>query len=52
MKRAWKDEAIPGSPVIVMRSTWMRYGMPVGCIAMMLPGAGYLLRGGTLEFES
>lgn len=41
-----KDGAVPGGP-IAKRSLFMRYGMLICCIAMMLPIAGYLLSGGT-----
>ena len=45
-KLASKDGVIPGRSV-AKRSLFMRYGMLVCCVAMMLPIAGYLLSGGT-----
>ncbi len=45
-KLASKDGAVSGSPT-AKRSLFMRYGMLVCCVAMMLPIAGYLLSGGT-----
>lgn len=44
---ALNDGAVPGG-LAAKRSLFMRYGMLVCCIAMMLPVASYLLRGGTL----
>ena len=45
-KPASKDGAVSGGPT-AKRSLFVRYGMLVCCIAMMLPIAGYLLSGGT-----
>ena len=45
-KPASKDGAVSGGPT-AKRSLFVRYGMLVCCIAMMLPVAGYLLSGGT-----
>lgn len=45
-KFASKEEAVLGGPA-AKRSLFMRYGMLVCCIAMMLPIAGYLLSGET-----
>ena len=42
-----KDGAVSSGPT-AKRSLFRRYGMPVCCIAMMLPIAGYLLSGGTI----
>ena len=36
------------SPSVLSRSLFMRYGMPVCCVVMTLPIAGYLLSGGTI----
>ena len=41
-----KDGAVSSGPT-AKRSLFMRYGMLVCCVAMMLPIAGYLLSGGT-----
>ena len=45
-KLASKDEAVSGGPA-AKRSLFMRYGVLVCCVAMMLPIAGYVLSGGT-----
>ena len=45
-KLASWDGAVQRGPV-AKRSLFARYGMPVCCVAMTLPIAGYLLSGGT-----